>query len=113
MISKTMKCKRGQIKIASYKNKKGTTVKAHCKTDLGKSGKGRKLFTVKKGDLTKYCYSLKIGKDMRHAAIKKALKSIDKNTMIRKLNVLAILHKNTNPKYAARARHDLKFVQSL
>lgn len=107
------KCPSGKIHIKSYKTQKGVTVKAHCKTDLGKRGKGTKLFTVKKGDLTKFCYSLKINNDMRRNALKKAIKKIDKNTLIRKLNVLAILHKNTNPIYSKRAKKDLKFIQSL
>ena len=73
--------------------------------------KSRKLFTLKKGGLTKYGYSLKDGRNTRINALKKAVKHIPYASMIGKLNVLTILHKNTNPIYSRRAIRDLEWVQ--
>lgn len=36
-----------------------------------------------------------------------------RNTLIKKLNALYVLQKNTNPMYAKKARSDMKWVQSL
>ena len=104
-------CPAGQIKINTYKTKNGHTVKAHCRRDVGKPGKGKRLFTLKKGDLTKYGYSLKLSKEKREKSIKKAMNTISKNSMIRKLNALRVLNKNTNPLYSSRAHSDMKYVQ--
>jgi hypothetical protein len=71
----------------------------------------RKLFTLKKGGLIKYGYSLKDGRNTRINALKKAVKHIPYKSMVGKLNVLTILHKNTNPIYSRRARHDLEWIQ--
>jgi len=104
---------KGQIKINSYRTKRGKTVKAHCRQDTGKSGKGKRLFTLKKGDLTRYGYSLKLNEQERKKALEKAINKYSKNTMIKKLNVLRILHKNTNPRYASNAYSDMKYIQSM
>jgi hypothetical protein len=105
-------CLKGEIKIKSYKTKRGRTVKAHCRKDTGKPGKGKRLFTLKKGDLSRYGYSLKSTEQERKKALDKAVNKYSKNTMIKKLNVLRVLHKNTNPKYASRAYTDMKYIQS-
>ena len=106
-------CPVGKIRIKTYKTKDGRTVKAHCRTDVGKPGKGKRLFTLKKGDLTKYGYSLKLNRDNREKSIRKAMNKISKNKMIKKLNALRVLHKNTNPLYSSRAFQDMKYVQDM
>lgn len=103
-------CPKGQIKINRYKTSAGRIVKTHCRKDTGKPGKGKRLFTLKKGDLTKYGYSLKLNEDERRKALDKA--KFSKNRLIRKLNALRVLHKNTNPTYASRAYRDMKYIQS-
>lgn len=117
----TKKCPAGKILRSKYTRKaytrkdgthvKSAKVSAKCIRDLGKKGKGQKLFTLKKGGLTKYGYSLKIDTDKRLNALTKSRKEYDKNTLIKKLNALYVLHKNTHPLYAKRARKDMMWIQ--
>lgn len=73
--------------------------------------KRRPTFKLKKGGLIKHGYSLKQNKTIRQKALKKASKEFSYGTMIRKLNVLAILHKNTNKIYSGRAKRDMEFIR--
>ena len=118
---RTLKCKRGQIKRNAYTRKsytrkdgtkvRRTRVKTGCIRDLGKPGKGKKLFTLKKGELSKYGYSLKSSATNRRKSLKRSLKKFNKGSLIKKLNALYVLQKNTNPKIAKKARSDMKWVQ--
>lgn len=110
-IQTRKKCPKGEIRIQSYTTKRGTKVKSYCKKDLGKPGKGKKLFTLKKGELSKYGCHLTKPRQERQNALKKAMKKFDRNTMIRKLNALSILQKNTNPNYSRKAKTDMTFIQ--
>ena len=115
------KCKKGEILRSKYTRKayttksgkrvKKITVKASCIEDRGNPGKGNKLFTLKKGDLSKYGFSFKKTAKQRRQSLKKANKNIDKGTLIRKLNALSILQKNTNPIVSKKAKYDMKWVQ--
>jgi hypothetical protein len=109
--NKYNKCGKGKIVIHSYKTKNGKTIKKHCRKDMGNPGKGKKLFTLKKGDLIKYGYSLKNNAIERINSLNKAFITIPKNTLIRKLNAISILHKNTSPLYSKRAKNDMRFIQ--
>lgn len=106
-------CKRGTIRRRAYTRKDGARVKSACIKDMGKPGKGKQLFTLKKGDLTKHGYSIKVGKERRQRALRKAKKHIPHATLIRKLNALAILFKNTKPHYAKRARADMEYLRNV
>jgi len=106
-------CKRGTIRRRAYTRKDGARVKSACIKDMGKPGKGKKLFTLKKGDLTKHGYSIKVGKERRQRALRKAKKHIPHTTLIRKLNALAILFKNTKPHYAKRAKVDMEYLRNI
>jgi len=106
-------CPRGTIRRKAYTRKNGKRVKSSCVKDRGLPGKGRKLFTLKKGELSKYGYRLSNTRPSRQAALVKAAKHIERNTLIRKLNVLAILHKNTNTFFSRRAREDMNFVRKI
>ena len=110
-MSNSKTCKRGQIRRKSYTRKDGSRVKSSCVKDMGKRGKGKRLFTLKKGDLTKHGYSIKVGDQTRQRALRKARKSIPHVTMIRKLNALAVLFKNTNKTYSARAKRDMEYLR--
>lgn len=111
-------CKPGTIRRKGYSFvRKGKTVrvKSSCIKDRGAKGKGKKLFTLKKGHLSPFGYSLKIGADSRQRALKKVLKSgkYNENELIRKINALAVLHKNTKPLYTRRAQMDMKFLRKI
>jgi hypothetical protein len=109
---RSRRCPKGKILRKGYTRKSGVRVSAKCVKDMGMPGKGKKLFTLKKGDLSKYGYHLK-GKtaSARHKALKKASKQFTKNELIRKLNALSILLKNTNRELAFKAYDDMKYVQ--
>jgi hypothetical protein len=115
-----MSCKRGEILREGYKRKAytrsdGTRVKATyvpptCIKDKGKPGKGKKLFTLEKGTLSKFGYSLDKKAEVRRKALDKAVKEIGYLPVIRKLNAVAILQKNTNPVNSRKFRYDKDWV---
>jgi hypothetical protein len=105
-------CKRGMIRRAAYTRKNGVRVKSTCIKDLGKPGKGRALIgSLKSGELKKYGYSLKSKAERRHSALKRSVKAYGRGTLIKKLNALRVLHKNTHPVYSNKAHNDVKYVQ--
>lgn len=116
-------CPSGQILRKAYSRKAftrkdGTKVSssktpASCIKDLGKSGKGKRLFILRRGTLSKYGYSTKISKEERQAALRRAVEDGSKNVVIKKLNALSILNRNTHPARARILRADMKYVQSL
>jgi hypothetical protein len=107
-----MTCKRGMILRRAYTRKNGVRVKSACIKDLGKPGKGSVLIgPLKSGELKKYGYSLKLAASRRHSALKKSVKAYGRGTLIKKLNALRVLHKNTHPVYSHNALNDLKYVQ--
>lgn len=101
----------------AYTKSDGTRVKASRVPstwiiDRGKPGKGPDYIgKLKKGTLTKYGYHLKESATTRHAALDKAVKKYGKLTVFRKVNALAVLQKNTNPKYASVARSDKSYLR--
>lgn len=105
-------CKTGMIMRNSYTRKSGVHVKSTCIKDLGKPGKGVNVIgPIHSGELTKYGYSLKSMAPKRHTALKRSVKAYGKGTLIKKLNALRVLHKNTNPVYSNKAHNDVKYVQ--
>jgi len=104
-------CGKGMIMRDAYVRKDGTRVGASCIKDRGLPGKGAKLFTVKKGGLTKYGYRLDNSKQVRHQALGKARNHMPYARLIRKLNAIRILHKNTNPTYAKKLKQDMEWLK--
>jgi hypothetical protein len=109
--TRTNKCPRGMIRRKAYTRKNGTRVKSSCIKDMGKPGKGPKLFTLKKGGLSKYGYHVRDSYVKRHTSLKKALKHMSYATLVRKINALSILFKNTQPGLAKHAKSDVKWLQ--
>jgi hypothetical protein len=76
--------------------------------------KGKQLFTLKKGDLTKYGYHANLSVNDRHKALRKSLS--DRNTkplsIFRKLNALFVLNKNKNPTMAKLYKGDSEWVKT-
>ena len=107
---RSRKCPRGTIRRKAYKTKRGVTVRSSCIKDRGLPGKGKRLFTLKKGELGKYGYSLKQAREKRRVALNKARKELSHATLVRKINALSILMKNTHPDYSRRARADVKWL---
>lgn len=73
-----------------------------------------KIIIKHKGDLTKYGYSAKIkAKDRRVALLKAVIEKRDFTGIIKKLNALTILQKNTSPKNSKIFHSDMKFLQAF
>jgi len=104
-------CPGGQILRKGYSTKRGVKVSASCIKDLGKPGKGKKLFTLRKGVLSPFGYSVKKGIPARRVALKKAMGKMTYSELVKRLNALYVLNKNTNPQYASRYRSDMQWVQ--
>jgi hypothetical protein len=101
-------------KHSKHKSNNKTTNKAIKNMKHGGKNKTRKtapLFKLKSGDLTKYGYHLKGTSRSRHIALGKARKHYPYATMIRKLNALAVLHKNKNASYTKKAKADMNYLR--
>lgn len=115
-------CRKDQIirkgyKRAAYYRADGTFVAAakvgpSCIADLGHSGRGPNLIPrMKKGELTKFGYSLHKLAKQRRMALTKAVRAYDGLSVFRKLNALATLNKNVNPVYSRKFKADANWVK--
>jgi len=116
-------CPPGKIRRSAYTRKAyrrsdGTRVKesrvpASCIPDLGKPGKGKRLFTLKKGMLSKYGYTLSETQDTRRSALVKAMKDgMSTGYLWKRLNAIQILNRNTHPKTAEKIESDMDWLRS-
>lgn len=115
---KTPKCKKGEIIKEGYKRNsksgKQTWVKPTCVPAKGKGVKQERLFYIEPGRLSKYGYDEIEGKSdlSRHKALKKAMQSGEKPLSVsRRLNALAIVTKNTNPKLSRTFKEDSEWIK--
>ena len=120
-------CPKGYIARASYarryttsvrqkgytvKKASGTTYKVYpknetlyvpaaCVKDLGKPGKGvpdkQAIGPLRKGEMTKFGYSSKLGEEARHEALKKAVAALGVLSTYRKLDAVAKLSMRVAP----------------
>lgn len=115
-------CRKDQIlrkahKRTAYYRADGTYVSAAkvgptCIKDLGNSGRGPNLIPkMRKGELTKFGYSLEKLAGARRLALKKAVRAYDGLSVFRKLNALATLNKNVNPVYSRKFKADAAWVK--
>jgi hypothetical protein len=107
------KCPKGQILKKAYTTKKGTKVPATCIKDMGKPGKGPKLFEIPEEDvglLGDFGYTLKKKHEERVKALKKAIKENNALKILRHLNALRTLQKS-NEKYFKKLDKDVKWIQ--
>lgn len=124
------KCEKGQILRKSYdavRKETGTEyhVKATCIKDLGKPGKTPKSKRIpldEEGDLDKYGYThvKKMKADERHSALKKAIAGLSAEKklsehdsavkVMRRLNVLMVLNKNTHKTLSLYLERDRNWV---
>ena len=74
--------------------------------------KPRRLFTLKKGDLTKYGYHANLSKTARHKALKRARAQYQPLSLSRKLNAVYVLNKNRDKKRAAIFKQDANWVKN-
>ncbi len=107
-------CARGTVRRAAYTKKSGIRVKASCIKDVGLPGKGKKLFTLKPGKLAKYGYSnvTEMSVSDRHKCLNKAIKAYGASSVIKKLNSVYLLNRNTNKKLSKIFKSDRSWVSS-
>jgi hypothetical protein len=58
-------------------------------------------------------YRLTSSASERRNAVRRAAAKAGKTSIIRRLNALSIMHKNSNVAYSKRAKADMKYVQTL
>lgn len=109
--TKSSSCPRGEIFRKAYVKKNGTRVAGKCIKDQGKPGKGKRLFTLRKGTLGRYGYKTKFSTGARHEALRKAVAGESYAAVVRKLNAVSILQRNTNPSVYKILRSDMAWVQ--
>jgi hypothetical protein len=107
---KRKSCPQGKVKNPNS----GRCVKYRGSTirNLSKSSKRQRqvIPPLKKGSLGKYGYSAESSVQTRHAALKRAIKGISRNSVIRKLNAVAVLQKNKNPGVSKIFRADQQWI---
>lgn len=119
----TPKCEKGEIVKEGYHKKassrtKGVWVAPTCIKAKGASkkrgSKGKKIFRLNKGTLSRYGYSdvKKLSKKERKASLKRAVDDMKPLSVRRKLIALRTLNKNVDPKLAKIFDEDQKFVQN-
>lgn len=110
-------CPRGSISRKGYTKKSGTKVKSTCVKSKALRSKGKKpqivLPKLKTGSLTKYGYHVHDTKTIRHKALKKALKEYGFATLIRKLNAVRVLSRNTAPSNSKKYADDIKYIEKM
>lgn len=108
-------CPRGAISRKSFVRKSGVKVSATCVKSKSLRSKGKKpqvyLPKLKQGALTKHGYSIHESSKMRHTAIKKAMKEYTPGELVKKLNAVRVLSKNTAPENSAIYAKDIKYIE--
>jgi hypothetical protein len=120
----TPRCKNGQVIREGYTRKafvkkSDTRIKVApgCIKATGLSKrrgkKGKQLFVLEKGTLTKYGYHVNLNEDMRHQSLKKAMHSgLKPLSVFRKLNALYVLNKNKDKVNALIYKKDSEWVKT-
>jgi len=101
-----MICPSGTIRRKSFTRKNGTHVKSACVRDVGRPGIG----PLKKGELSKYGYSMTAKASSRHRALNKATRKYGSLSVYRKLNALSVYTKRTSPKTSKTAKADRNYI---
>lgn len=113
----TKHCSLGSISRKSFIRKSGSKVHASCIKSKSLRSKGKKakiyLPKLKSGSLTKYGYSVSEPQKSRKRSLKKAIKKYGKSGVIKKLNAVRLLTRNTSPKNSKKYTQDINFVQHI
>ena len=114
---RTRKRKTARRKSAKRKSTKRKSSKRSKRRKTAKSKRRKKsnrvLPKLKKGSLKKYGYSTATSDKKRHSALKKSLKAYGYSTLIKKLNAVKVLTKNTSPKNSKVYAKDIKWVRKI
>lgn len=107
-------CRPGLIyRVAHTRRIHGKRIKIRgkCIKNRGLPGKGKTLFKLRKGTLSQFGYSSMKSVAERHSALRKAVKRYSAGTIIKKLNAVRVLNRNTNPGKARKFTSDMHYVQ--
>lgn len=77
------------------------------------TAEGKSVLSEDMRHLSPYGYSFSKAEDLRHAALRKAVKDYGEVWAIRRLNAISILQKNASPAVHAKAEKDKAYVQHL
>lgn len=98
---------------SAYTRADGTRVAAKCIKDRGLPGKGPKVIgKLEKGAMKRFGYSdvRHTSTADRHEALRKAVKHAGRDTVVDRLNAVAVLNKNTNPVVSEIFARDKRWV---
>lgn len=101
------------IRRKAYVRSDGVRVKAtsYRIKNVGRPGRGPKIFKLKKGGLSRYGYSVKSSTAMRHRALSTAIsRGVPGLTLSHRLGALATLLKRTNPRLSQKLRRNQRWV---
>lgn len=98
--AKGFKVTRGNKTYIAHPKAKSTIVQASCIKNLGLPGKGvsgQSIAPLRKGELTKYGYTVQASREDRHNSLAKAIQEFGALGVFRKLDAVAKLTKRTAP----------------
>jgi hypothetical protein len=94
--------------------RKSTRVDSKCVKNTGLPGKGKEsIGPLRKGELSKYGYTLKISQLQRHKALKKAINEFGALGVYRKLDAVAKLTSRTIPEASKQFEEDRDWVKEI
>jgi hypothetical protein len=95
-------------------------VKSTCVKEKGRKGPARggpkksRVIKIKHpGSLSELGYSLSKKSSERDSALEKIYKKYGYSLSIKKLNALAVLFMNTNPKYYRKLQRDMNYIRKI
>jgi len=104
--------RRGNKVVRVYPSATSVLVPASCIENKGLPGKGPKIIgPLKKGELTRYGYSARVGSEQRHVALKKAILVYGPLDVFHKLDAVAKLTVHTAPEAHKIFKADIEWVK--
>jgi hypothetical protein len=112
----------GLIKRKSPRRKssrRSSRRKSSRKSSRRRSKSRRKTFNrvvignLRKGSLRKFGFSIHNDEKQQKKALRKAVSAYGKTDVIKKLNVISILMKNTHPLLSTKFKKAMRYVQTL
>jgi hypothetical protein len=106
--------KRGNKTYKVFPKKLSTLVKASCIKDRGLPGSvssSSSIGPLRRGDLSKYGYNVKLSESQRHSSLEKAIKEYGALGVYRKLDAVAKLSVRTAPDASKIFKIDRDWVQ--
>lgn len=92
----------------------GKKIKARSRCVKSRSLRSRRVLPpLKKGSLTRFGYTVHESVEKRRSALRRALKAYGYSSLIKKLNAVKILTKNTSPTNSKIYGSDIKYLQNL